>query len=299
MMRSLLGVVLAVGSAAVMIGCRKSEVVIKQPPVKQYHLRGKVVAVAANGNLRVNAGAIPGLMEAMTMSYKMVDPSVASEITVGDEITATVLVDDTPAGPLNPRLDQIVVVGEANPNDKSAVSYNQPTTGQVVPDFKMVNQAGKQIHLEQFRGQVLLVTFIYTRCPFPDFCPRMNSNFAELEKKLAETKIFYPSTHLLSISFDPEYDTPKVLRAYGATHAGRVNPEDFAHWDFAVPSTTDLPTIEQWFGLGVTGNTKTPSSIQHSLSTVLISKDGKVIQWYPSNEWKPDEIYTAIQQALE
>jgi protein SCO1/2 len=270
---------------------------VKKLEVKAYSLRGRVVAVSADGHLTVAAGAIPGLMEPMTMDYKLVDPSVASELHVGDVITAQVLVDQDAAGPLNPRLDKIVVVGQAKPDTKPQVQYHVPTPGDAVPDFKLVNQSGRNIHIAQFRGKVLLITFIYTRCPLADFCPRMSSNFAEIDKGLAQDKSMYGRTHLLSVSFDPEYDTPAVLRSYGGAHTGRFTQEDFAHWDFAAPSLAELPQVEQWFDVGVTGDSKDASSIQHSLSTVLIGKDGAVIAWYPTNDWKVADVLKQMEAA--
>ncbi len=279
------------------VGCRKASSGTSKLEVKKYHLRGRVVAVAADGHLTVDAGAIPGYMEAMTMSYKLVDPTVATELHVGDIITATVLVEMDAAGPLTPRLDQIVVVGQARPDTKPPVQYHVPTQGDVVPDFKLVNQSGKTLHLEQFRGKAVLLTFIYTRCPLADFCPKMSSNFAEIDRGLANDKSIYGRTHLLSVSFDPEYDTPKVLRSYGGAHTGKFTDEDFLHWDFAAPPVADLLRVEQWFNVGVTGSSADATSIQHSLSTVLIGKDGKVIAWYPTNDWKVADVLAEVQKA--
>jgi protein SCO1/2 len=296
--RFIVGLGLILGCVAAISGCKGSpKQAVKQLPVKEYRLRGKIVSVAADGHVMVNAGAIPGLMEAMTMSYKLVDPSVVSELHVGDVITARVLVDDDPDGPINPRLDQIVVVGQAKPDTKPIVQYHVPSPGTQIPDFRMVNQSGKTIHLGQFRGQVLLLTFIYTRCPLADYCPRMSSNFAEIEKGLAADKSIYNRTHLLSVSFDPAYDTPSVLRTYGGAHTGKFTDEDFAHWDFAAPSLNDLAKVEEWFNVGVTGSSADPSSIEHSLSTVLIGRDGKVIEWYPTNDWKVPEVLAAVEKA--
>jgi protein SCO1/2 len=263
---------------------------------KTYHLRGKIVAVGA-GAVTVNAGAIPGLMEAMTMEYKLVDPTIASELHVGDLITAKVVVDESAQGPVNPRLDQVVVVGQARPDNVPKVQYHVPAAGDAVPDFRLLNQSGKEIHLAQFRGRVLLLTFIFTRCPLADFCPRMSENFAAIDKELAKDKAAYKKTHLLSVSFDPKYDTPAVLRSYGGAHTGRFTDEDFAHWDFAAPSAVDLPKVEEWFDVGVTGDSKDSASIQHSLSTVLFGKDGRVIGWWPTNDWKVAEVLAAVEKA--
>ncbi len=196
-----------------------------------------------------------------------------------------------------PKLDQIVVVMQARPDTKPAVEYHVPQPGDAVPDFHLLNQSGKTIHLAQFKGRVLLLTFIYTRCPLADFCPRMSSNFAEIDKALAADNSVRAKTHLLSVSFDPAYDTPTVLRSYGGAHTGRFTDEDFAHWDFAAPSLAELPKVEQFFAVGVTGDTKDPSTIMHSVSTVLIGKDGKVIAWYPTNDWSVEDVLAKMKAA--
>ena len=231
------------------------------------------------------------------MPYKLVQPNIMSELHVGDLITADVIVDYDAAGPMSPKLDQIVVVGQARPDTKPAVEYHVPAVGDSVPDFALLNQSGKTIHLAQFRGKVVLLTFIYTRCPLADFCPRMSANFAEIDHALAADKGMYAKTHLVSVSFDPKYDTPQVLRSYGGAHTGRFTEEDFRHWDFAAPPVAELPKLEQWFDMGVTGDSSDPSTIQHSLSTVLIGKDGRVIAWYPTNDWKPAEVLKQVEAA--
>ena len=289
--------ILLIAAMSSLAGCNKRSSDTPKLQLKTYHLRGRIVVVAADGHLTIDAGAIPGYMEAMTMSYKLVDPTVASELHVGDVITANVLVEEDAAGPLSPRLDKIVVVGQAKPDTRPTVQYHVPTQGDAVPDFKLLNQSGKTIHLSQFRGKAVLLTFIYTRCPLADYCPKMSSNFDEIDKGLAKDKSIYAKTHLLSVSFDPEYDTPKVLRSYGGAHTGKFTDEDFSHWDFAAPSVADLQKMEQWFNVGVTGNSENPASIEHSLSTVLIGKDGKVIAWYPTNDWKVADVLADVQKA--
>ena len=156
------------------------------------------------------------------------------------------------------KLDQIVVVAQARPDTLPKVQYHVPAAGDVVPDFPLLNQSGKKIRLSQFRGKVVLLTFIYTRCPLADYCPKMSRNFAEIDKALASDPALYAKTHLVSISFDPAYDTPEVLRSYGGAYTGKFTKETFAHWDFAAPSVADLPKVEQFFDLGVTpGENKT------------------------------------------
>ncbi len=269
-----------------------------QSEVKTFHMRGKIISTdPANGSITVQHGAIVGYMDAMTMSYKLLQPETISELHPGDMITADVIVHYDAAGPLSPKLNHIVVVGQARPDTRPTVQYHVPQAGDAVPNFALLNQSGKTIHLSQFKGKVVLMTFIYTRCPIADFCPRMSANFAEIDKGLAADKPAYDHTHLLSVSFDPKYDTPTVLRSYGGSHTGRFTDEDFKHWDFAAPPLVELPQVEQYFDVGVTGESADPSSIQHSLSTLVIGKDGKVLAWYPTNDWKPADVLAQVKAA--
>jgi protein SCO1/2 len=219
---------------------------------KTFPIRGKIVSVdAAKGSVLLDHEAVPGFMEGMTMSYKLKDATVASELHAGDRITATLLVRKTADGYEDPQLDQIVVTAQARPDYRPAVQYHVPTAGDVVPDFKLVNQNGRTIHLAQFKGRVVLLTFIYTRCPLADYCPRMNKNFAEIDKALEGDAKLYSETHLLSISFDPKFDTPAILKSYGGIYTGGTK-EKFAHWDFAAAPEGELDAMEQFFDLGVT-----------------------------------------------
>jgi protein SCO1 len=262
------------------------------PAMKQYQVRGKVLSTdASRGEVTVDGQAIPGFMEAMTMPYRLKEPSILAELHPGDQITATLLVDD-----VDDRLDQVVVTSQAQPDYKPARFYHELKSGDPVPDFKLLNQSGQSIHLAQFRGKVLLVTFIYTRCPLPDFCPRMSRNFAQIDRTLAADPPLYAKSHLLSISFDPGYDTPTVLRSYGGAYTGRYTNETFQHWDFASPSPRELPALTKFFVVGVTQGEK--STLTHSLSTLVIDPDGKVYRWYPTNEWTPDQLLSDVKDIL-
>ena len=278
-------------------GCRQSTppTVSKQASAAQtFTIRGRVVSTDAT-HVTLDGEDVPGFMEAMTMDYKLADPSVVSELHPGDRITAKVLANKVGDSYGDVRLADIVVIAQARPDYKPPVSYHVPTAGDVVPDFKLLNQSDRTIQLNQFKGKIVLMTFIYTRCQLADFCPRMSHNFADIDKALAADPALYKQTHLISVSFDPTYDTPKVLRSYGGAYTGNYTNERFLHWDFAAPTEKELPAMTQFFNVGVTpGDSK---SLTHSLSTVLIGKDGKIIDWYPTNEWKPEEIVAAIKKS--
>jgi protein SCO1/2 len=257
-----------------------------------YQLKGIVVASdAAKGVVSIDSEPIAGLMGAMIMPYKLAQPGIATELHPGDRITARLRVSDSAS-----LLDQIVVTAQAKPDYKPSKFYNAPAPGQAVPDFKFLNQNAKTIAIDQFRGKVLLLTFIYTRCPLPDFCIRMSRNFAAIEHELAADPQLYNKTHLLSVSFDPAYDTPKVLRSYGAAYIGEHAGETFSHWDFAAPPPAQLDAVEQFFDVGVSPGTE--KTLTHSLSTVVVSPSGKIFRWYPSNDWSPSSVVADIKQAI-
>lgn len=255
-------------------------------------MRGKVVSTnPKSGEVIIDAEDIPGYMEAMAMPYKLKDPSIMSELHPGDKITADLLVSqDADATAV---IDHIVIISQAKPDYKPTAVYHVPAPGDLVPDFELRNQDGRTIHLNQFRGKSVLITFIYTRCPLPNFCPLVTRNFAAIDKQLAAKPGLYAKTHLISISFDPDHDTPAVLRAYGTTYIGGNAKNAFAHWDFAVPAKPAMDEIARYFDVGVTYDS--PNSITHTLSTTLIGPDGKVAQFYPGNEWTPAQVTSDLE----
>jgi protein SCO1/2 len=289
------------GCALLVSGCRETANPSAGAPsgqpasdanAKHYAVRGKIVTVdASRHEIVLDAAAIPGFMEAMTMPYKLKNPSIISELHPGDSITATLIATDS-----SDLLDEIVIVAQAKPDYKPSFFYHPIQPGDKVPDFRLLNQSDQQIHLGQFRGKVLLMTFIYTRCPLADFCPRMSRNFAQVDKTLAADPALYKKTHLLSVSFDPDYDTPQVLRSYGGSYTGNYTNEKFAHWDFAAPNKNDLPAVLRFFDVGATP--EKDRTITHSLSTLVIGPDGKVIKWYPTNDWTPEQIVNDVKQIV-
>jgi protein SCO1/2 len=288
---------LAVTSLAIALlaGCHSSQNTDNQAAANAqvYHLRGKVVSTdVSHGIVVLDHEAIPGFMDAMTMPYQLKDASIAGELHPGDVITADVLVSKSAQQTV--LLDHIVVVAQGKPDYKPAVTYHVPTPGDKVPDFKLRNQDGREIHLDQFRGKALLITFIYTRCPLPNFCPLVTHNFAVINGQLSADPKLYAKTHLLCVSFDPEHDTPERLRAYGAQYIGSDAKNAFAHWDFAVPAQPVLKQMAQYFDVGITHGAD--DSITHTLSTTLIGPDGKVAQFYPGNEWTPGQVTADVKK---
>jgi len=281
--------------AAVLVGCHAAPEG-KRPGGKQYPIRGVVQRVdASHQEISLTNEDIPGFMVPMTMDYKVADPAAIGELHSGDKISATLL-DDGPSDASGTMpLINVVILSQAKADYLPKVQYHVPAPGDEVPDFVLLNEMGKKMSLRSLRGKVVALTFIYTRCPLSDYCPRMSHNFAVIDKALAADPKLYRETHLLSVSFDPQYDTPKVLKSYGAATTGRYANETFAHWDFAAPPVAELPKMEQFFDVGVTPGDS--GTLQHSLSTVVIGKDGKVVAFWPTNDWSVDELLTKMKAA--
>jgi protein SCO1 len=140
-----------------------------------------------------------------------------------------------------------------------------------------------------------LLTFIYTRCPLSDYCPLMSTNFALTEEALGKNRQAYSKTHLLSISFDPKYDTPKVLREYGEAYLQKNGKRAFQHWEFASAPSTEMKEIARFFGLFYE---EEKGQIVHSMSTTITSPEGKIYRWYHGNDWKSSDVLNDLASSL-
>jgi protein SCO1/2 len=264
----------------------------RNPNEKRYDLKGKVVEVNKLEHTATIAHEdIKGYMPAMTMPFKIRDDRDLEMLKAGDQVTGTLVVDDVSSWV------EVTAVVEGPVVDSQNVDVpGEPKPGTDVPDFGLVNQDGKRIHLAQYRGQALALTFIYTRCPMPDQCTLMSNNFAAIDQELQKQPDMYAKTHLLTISFDSEYDSPKVLRSYGASHSGRYTDETFQHWEFAGGTADEVKGIAQFFGLRYFHDTESgQDQVMHTLRTVVIGPDGKVFKLYRGNEWKPAEIVSDLE----
>ena len=278
------------------VSCNKSGPVSNgssaQASGKRYQLKGKVVSIDKQaGSASVDAEAIPGFMDAMTMPYPVQPASALDQLSAGDAITADVVVDGDKYWLENVKVTQHATAPPAKPT----AALHIPAVNEAVPDFKLINQNGRQISLNRYRGKALLVTFIYTRCPFPDFCPRVSGEFAQINRELHSNTKLFRQTHLLSISIDPKHDTPAVLRQYGYDCSGIKQPVLFNHWEFAAPSAAQLPRIANFFGLTVA---EEGGLITHSLSTAVIGPDGRIFKWYPGNDWQPSDLIRDAASAM-
>jgi len=257
---------------------------------KRYDLKGKVVAVERDQHrVTIAHDDVVGYMPGMTMPFTVRNESDMQMLVPNAEVTATLVVDGKHSWLEN----LFVTVKQEASAPLSAEAAVIAKEGDEVPNFALVNQDAKPIRINNYRGKALLLTFIYTRCPDPEFCTLMSDNFAQIERQLGQEPELYAKTHLLSITIDPAHDVPKVLRSYGAAHSERYESETFAHWEFATGD--QVKDIAQFFGL-----TYFPEKdqIRHGLRTVIVNPDGKVAKIYSGNEWKTDEVVNELKKTV-
>ena len=259
----------------------------------RYDLKGKVVSVDKGlRKVTIAHEDIAGYMSAMTMPFALKDDWAFGVLQPGDTVNAELVVDGGHSW-----LERIVITQEAAAADPQAVASagaREAGPGDVVPDFTLVNQDGGRIHFRQYGGKTLLLTFIYTRCPLPDYCPLMSNNFAEIENALRKDPAMLAKTHLVSVTIDPQNDTPQVMRAYGAQFVHEGGTEDFSHWEMATGSVDEVKKVAEFFGLRYWQES---GQIVHSLRTALIGSDGRVLKVYRGNDWKPEQVLVDMNAA--
>jgi protein SCO1/2 len=261
-----------------------------QPATKEFKLvHGQVIqSDPAKKTIVVKHSDIPGFMPGMAMPYKVKQASDAEGLKPGDTIDAniSVLKDGSDFWLTGVR----ITARGGNASGASAGQMLKP--GEAVPDIELINQDGKKIHLSEFKGKAVLLTFIYTRCPLPEFCPRLTSQFARIQADLAKAPNEYAQTHLLTVSFDPKYDTPAVMRKYGMAYLGD-NESGFSHWDFATAEPDNLRALANAFGLLYI---EEDNQISHTMNIVLIAPDGTVSKYW-SGDWTTADLEAALRQA--
>ena len=257
-----------------------------------YDLRGQVISIySVKNEITLKHEEIPGFMPAMTMPFKVKDVTLLEGKMPGDFIEAKLVVTDNEA-----YLTDIVKIGfeELINTESLQTALNdipQLRKGDLLPDTAFIDQDNRVQHFKAYRGKHLILTFIYTRCPLPNFCPLMDIHFQSLQKTILESKDLKSTTRLISISFDPDYDTPEVLKRHGdALNA------DYEVWSFLTGERKSIVNFAEHFGITVVQNESSPEEIAHSLRTVIADASGKLVKVLRGNEWTPDEILQELAQ---
>lgn len=292
---------LALAAAMIAAGCsgppravtESQERATAAPSAREFDLTGIVRVVESSERLvSIDHGDIPGLMPAMLMDFQ-VDPALLEDVYPGDEVQGRLRATYDGSGRLEDlRLVDLVVTRAAPPPEAPAPEPPPVLRpGEPAPDFAVTTQEDRVLHLSDLRGQVVVLTFVYTRCPLPDYCPLMDRRFSELAELASRTADRAGKIRLVSVSFDPEHDTPRVL----ADHAARVGARP-PLWTYAVASHEELARVGPSLGLSYAPMT---GQIRHNLSTVVIAPDGTVARIEEGNQWRPSDLFETIRERID
>ncbi len=245
----------------------------------------------ADGTLVIEHEAIPGFMPAMTMPFYLEKPGRPKGFAVNDALAFDFVVGEDKSYIRNlrkiPARQVTIPVSTTAAESTELRGIKRLAEGDAVPPFTLYDQTGAAVTLDAFRGKSLLVTFIFTRCPVPDFCPLLSKNFSALNKRLQEGPgEIRELTQLMSISFDPEFDTPEMLTLYGSAFAS-----EFTTWRFASGTKEQMDRLTAQFSVYTR---KESGTISHGLCTALIDGNGTIVKIWRGNGWSVDEVLTAI-----
>jgi protein SCO1 len=267
-------------------GCNRSD-------TRTFTLQGQVQSLEADRkSLILKHEEIKGFMPAMTMPYEVEDAKALAGLKPGDLINATLVVFSNGA-----HLTDVKKVGEA-PLEKPPADAPAPSAssgfellkpGEAVPDTPFVDQDGRARTFRSFKGSPLVVTFIYTKCPLPTFCPLMDRHFAAMQKPLAADPAL-GKVHLVTVSFDPVTDTPPVLKA----HAKTLNA-DLTRWTFLTGDRDEIDKFAARFGVSVGRALNDARDITHNLRTAIVSADGTLLKVYTGNDWSPEQMLADLK----
>jgi protein SCO1 len=255
----------------------------RAPEARQYEVRGQILSLdPQRQEVLVNHEDIEGFMPAMTMPYKVQDPALLEGKEPGDLFTATLVVEE-----VNAYLTTLTTTGRAplnNPPAGPAVTdADLLREGDLIPEHKLVNQSGAAHSFMLLRNHRFVLTFIYTRCPLPDFCPLMDKHFADIQRQVAKTPAL-ADVRLVSVTLDPEFDTPAVLEQ----HAKAIGA-DLRLWTFLTGDRDEVLAFAKRFGV-ITEPGDASAPVVHNLRTAVIDQDGRMAKVYSGSMWTPAEL---------
>jgi len=278
--------IIAVAAAVIIASCSRDN-------ARTYQLTGQILVVKpATKEVLVKHDDIPGFMPAMTMPYTVSDASILKDRVAGDVITATLKV-----APDGAYLTDIKKTGSAPlPDDArtaipAAANVQFLRPGDNVPDTKLTDQDGRQIALTDFKGSAIAITFIYTRCPLPQYCPLMDRRFAEVQKMAAADPALAGKIRLLSVSFDPKFDRSETL----AAHAKKLGADPRV-WRFATADEEVVDRLAAGFGVNVIR--EKDGTITHNLRTAVVDPTGRVQYILGDNAWTAEGLVAALTDAI-
>jgi len=260
--------------------------------VRSFPTRGLVRELPADGkSIVVRHEEIPGYMPKMTMELVVKNPAELRSIAEGDIITFDLVVTDD-----DHHVENIRKVGtstEAKPAPKKPAPHiSELGPGDPMPEVTLLDENGKKVSLSDFRGKAVAFTFIFSRCPLPDYCPRMNKHFDRAREILLENKSSPKNWQFVSISFDAEFDKPAVLKRYGNSYR-HGNPD---RWLFAAIAPEQLSEIAPQLDFRYE---RADGSFSHNLRTVVLDTQGRIFQQFDNNLWSAEDLAKAMAEAAQ
>jgi len=261
-----------------------------------YTGRGRVSGISDDSTVTIAHERIPGYMPPMIMPFTVRAPALLTDIASGDAVEFELTVSDERG--LITALTRLPDTAVARNPAQTVSQIESPADagtpqlreGDVLPpDLSLLSQAGDSLRLGDYRGHMLVLTFIYTRCPLPNYCPEMSEDFAALQPSLRNR--YGDEVQLLSISFDPAYDTPAVLRDYAARYTDRLDT-----WTFATGDTSSVRRATRLFGVHTQPGTADKGELLHNLTTAVIGPDGTVHRLFRGSDWTPEDVLQAVER---
>lgn len=260
--------------------------------LKAFVVKGVIREVRdKDAELVIRHEEIPGYMRAMTMPIAVKDRKLMTGLASNDIVQFKLLVTEDDGW-----IESIQKIGSETPGGLEPKPQFRPSrpveelkVGDVMPDFTMTNELGQAVSLHSLKGNAVAITFIFTSCPFPLFCPKMSENFQSAQAKLLADRSAPKNWRMWSVTIDPENDSSDVLKTYAARYK-----HDPARWSFLTGDLVEITALADHFGLKFW---KAGNSISHNLRTVVIDATGKVQAIVPENKWTPDDLAGEIRKA--
>ncbi|AMY08802.1 BsSco [Luteitalea pratensis] len=283
--RRLLGVLLVVMMMTAAVA--RSRQAAPGPAAQTFTVVGVVTAAPAAGRVMVSHEAIEGYMPAMTMPFALVPGESVPSLTPGGRVRFTLRVDDGAA-----RATAFQVVGRDERVAAALRGAPQATSsrlrpGDALPDVSLLTEAALPFTTSDLKGHVTAVTFIFTRCPMPEFCPLMVKRFQQVQRAVANDPAL-ADARLLAVSLDPTFDKPQVLSAYA--NAMQADP---ARWKFVTGSPAEIQRLTRAFAIHVERN---GVLLDHTLATAVVGRDGRVVEIWRGNGWSSDEVLKTMRE---
>lgn len=268
-------------------GCRK-----EPPPTRTvYTVQGVVKDIrAGQRQVVIQHDAIPNFMDSMTMPFAVKNVNVLSGIRAGDKVHFQLVIQGEEAFIESIATQSQVERPKRRPADNADL-VRLPRVGDEIPDIVLTNEEGRRVRLKEYRGRVLALNFIFTRCPLPTYCPRTMREFKSLKAKLGDR--FGKDVAFFTFTFDPKHDKPETLKSYRKSY--QIDPR---HWQFLTGNPEEVKKAVSFFGLNY-WTTESGNISEHTMSTVLVDRQGRIARFYPGNEVPADRVFADIELLLQ